>query len=327
MAIRNQEVKKILSRIDKVDEAMEDLMGVRILRKSIYGEINTIINEKELDKKYLKYRNDIHTRETMYKKFIEKDYKKYIDDFLDISTDYCSSLLPDLRERLDYEIINKYLIYPTGHYRQISHAISLMQEQINNEKEKLQTVTIENNDSGLRIDRIVHDEFILYQGLYSPTTLDTDTYIVDNIIPNFHRQVNDQNQTNISINFALPLDEIVEYITKIKNRINPRTLREFLDKKLQKADNLTKMKTTDEEHTINATRGDNPQFKLADMIYIYDMKQLGFSNSEIQNALYSHYKDKSTALEDKTISTYYNLAKDYIEKKKYKELITGKPAI
>ena len=57
------------------------------------------------------------------------------------------------------------------------------------------------------------------------------------------------------------------------------------------------------------------------MIKSYGKK--GFSHQDIINELNANH-EKIDAIRNDIINHYYNLAKDYIENKKYKEFITGK---
>ena len=103
------------------------------------------------------------------------------------------------------------------------------------------------------------------------------------------------------------------YITKIKEQINPKTPFELLGKELEKANDLT---------SLDQIQIDNPSKRLSDMLYVYDMKQKGYSNTEIINEV-DGYHGKSAYLR-LYLDKYYKTAQKYINNEKYKELITGK---
>jgi hypothetical protein len=110
--------------------------------------------------------------------------------------------------------INEYLIFPKGYRRKIQNACATITEEINNEQSKLETIYFDKTIDEIVFERIVHDEFIEVQGLYT----NGDDYFIKNIIPNFKRQVNDQNQTTIPINLSLPLNEITKYIKIVQKK-------------------------------------------------------------------------------------------------------------
>lgn len=331
MAIRNKDVQSLLEKYKKINTMMEE---DRYLYKMYFTENNfkdvknrslLIVSEEYEDCTYEEYEAIITKKLTKYKRLIDKDYKKFIDDYIYRCTELGISELNLLKKKLENELINDYLIYPTGYRRDVPGATYLYnKEEIrNSKKDKKKTVIDENVGDGIQIrfEEIIHDEFIQVQGVNIKKT----EYYVNNIIPNFNRQVNDQNQINIPINFSLPLEEIIEYITIVKKKINPKTPLELLGEKLQKSNNLSNLKT--EKETLDATRGEEPQIKFADMFFIYDMKQNNFTNEDIINELNFYSDDRNTGVSTNTIKKYFNIAKNYIENKRYEELITGKSKI
>ncbi|PHS56958.1 MAG: hypothetical protein COB17_07930 [Sulfurimonas sp.] len=334
MATRNQKVKELLKRYNKIsimlgkDEYMLNIHMSKNIYKFIYG----IEDGTELENQYLKYEALYEEKQLNYRKLIKQDYKIFIDNYIDMCTELHISTLSELKNKIEDELINYYLIYPTGYQRDVPGVNFLYQEEILNSKNKKNKKIIDQNTDNriwqIRFEEIINDEFIQVQGVH----INSDDFFVNNIIPNFKRQVNDQHQIKIPINFSLPLEEILEYITKVKEKINPKTPLEFLGSKLKKADNLTNINTiTDknEESSLDITRGEAPQQKLADLLYIYDMKLKGFSNAQISYAIYE-YKSKLLGFEpderrsNSTIKKYFEIAEDYIENERYQELITGK---
>jgi len=258
-----------------------------------------------------------------YTKLIEKDYKFFIDNYIDKCTELGITELVTLKEKLEYELINEYLIYPEGYHRVIPNASQLVTAKITNKQNPIQAIKYDKSKDEIVYEEIIHEEFIERRGLYANST----KFFINNIIPNFKRQVNDQSQMTIPINLSLPLDEIIEYITIVKRKVKTKSPLEILNAEFNKAFDLTNMKTTNtksKEIALDATKGENPQHKLADMFFIYDMKQNGFTNTDIIYELDKYYKDKKSNMSDNTIRIYLAIAKDYIENERYKELIKGK---
>lgn len=324
MAIRNKDVQALLKRYDKINHMINDdkYLYKRFYTKDNFQDaknhpIQTHLEEYE-NCTFEEYETIIVNKLATYKRFIEEDYKKFIDDYIHKCTELSITELNILKQKIENELINDYLIYPTGYTRQIPHADDFFgKEEISN-SQKNQGTNIVNPkiDSNFYVglEKIIHNEFIQYQMKHK----DSDKYIVNNIIPNFKRQINDQEQITIPINFSLPRDEIVEYIEKIKKKLNPKTPLELLGDKLKEADSLTSV------HGMDFTKGDNPQKKLSNLMYVYDMKKKGFTNLDIIYELSNFHFDKETAMSENTIKKYFSIAKKYIEKQQYIELITGK---
>lgn len=329
LAIRNKQVKELLAMHDKISKMLRDdkyIMNIH-MSKNHFSFMYKIKERKELDKKYHDYESLYEKKQANYRKRIIEDYKKFINENIDMCTELHISTLSELEEKITKELINDYLIYPKGYQREVPGASVLYQEEISNskkeEKKSIINKTTDGGDWQIRFEEIINKEFIQVQGIH----INSNEYFVNNIVPNFNRQVNDQNQINIPINFALPLEEIVEYITKIKIKLNPLTPLELLGDKLSNASDLTDMNTTNSKGkkiTLNATKGESPQEKLADMLYIYDMKKNGFTNTDLIYELKEKYSDKKTSPDAKTLKKYFDIATEYIEHKKYKELLTGK---
>ena len=253
----------------------------------------------------------------------EIELKNFIDEHINKCTELNIEHLATLEQKLEAELINEYLIYPKGYRREIPNAISVIKEEIHNKQSKIKTIEYDKNEDEIVFEQIVHNEFIEVRGLYANST----EHFINNIIPNFKRQVNDQDQMTIPINLSLPIDEITEYLKVVKKKAKIKSPLELLHEELKEADNLTNLNTTNkkgQEYIIDATNGDNPQQKLADMLYIYDMKQKGYSHADIIYELDIYYPNKQTATSDNTIKKYFTIADEYIKYKRYKELITGK---
>ena len=88
---------------------------------------------------------------------------------------------------------------------------------------------------------------------------------------------------------------LIEYITIIKMKGKIKSPLEILNGELKKASDLTNMNATDtkgKQFSLDARRGDKPQYKLADMLYIYDMKKNGCTHIQIINKILEKYPNK-----------------------------------
>jgi len=325
MAIRNKDVIDIFAKLEKISKMISDDQWLfhRFLSKKEFKDFYNIIDESLLEKEYKKYEFLVMQKSATYTKLIEKDYKFFIDNYIDKCTELGITELVTLKEKLEYELINEYLIYPEGYHRVIPNASQLVTAKITNKQNPIQAIKYDKSKDEIVYEEIIHEEFIERRGLYANST----KFFINNIIPNFKRQVNDQSQMTIPINLSLPLDEIIEYITIVKRKVKTKSPLEILNAEFNKAFDLTNMKTTNtksKEIALDATKGENPQHKLADMFFIYDMKQNGFTNTDIIYELDKYYKDKKSNMSDNTIRIYLAIAKDYIENERYKELIKGK---
>jgi len=137
----------------------------------------------------------------------------------------------------------------------------------------------------------------------------------------------------IELDLSRPLDELVAYITHIKQDIdkNKKVLKapiELFGEELQKADDILRMCTetkNGKEICFDGRKGITRTQKLADMFFIYDAVKQGAKELRIRTALSEYYGTigKKTDMSDKTFRKYRDIAIDYIEKERYKELITG----
>lgn len=132
----------------------------------------------------------------------------------------------------------------------------------------------------------------------------------------------------LNININQPLNELIAYITHIKEDLekNKDILKapiELLGEKLQRADNMvcdSKGKCFDAREMLSK------QQKLADMFFIYDCLKVDMTQRKIQNEVYNYYADKGVetkTLDAKTLKKYKEIASDYIDNMRYRELATG----
>lgn len=134
--------------------------------------------------------------------------------------------------------------------------------------------------------------------------------------------------TTLTINLNRPLDEIIAFIKYIKNDMKNNNLFkspiEVLGLELKKADNL--ICNQKGEKCFDPRGILSKQEKMADMFYIYDCLKLGYSQRKIQSEVYNYYADKgkdNTTLDPATLRKYRDIAIEYIDNQKYKEMVTG----
>ena len=136
------------------------------------------------------------------------------------------------------------------------------------------------------------------------------------------------------IDLSKPLDELIAYITYVKKDLenNENTIKapiELLGTELQKADDISKMCTVNKngkELCFDGRKGITRTQKLADMFFIYDMVKNGYKELRIRTAISEYYEteyNKTTDISDATFRKYRDIAKDYIDNERYKELVTG----
>jgi hypothetical protein len=161
------------------------------------------------------------------------------------------------------------------------------------------------------IDTLKETDFIANPRIISSDILSRTLLILDN-----------SKTGNFDINLALPKDELMAYISKIKdeydkdNSIIKRPL-ELIGEDLSVAD---------ENLLIHKGTGKYNKYRVADMFFIYDGIKKGMRKAKIINELNYYYYDKdnkNTNYDYKTLDKYYEIATELIDNLKYKELITG----
>jgi hypothetical protein len=157
--------------------------------------------------------------------------------------------------------------------------------------------------------------------------------IMDSIMPDMARPYvlppeKMDKRVPIFLNLALPLDEITSFVSSIKNQFDENhklvtTHIELLGTELEKAD-IHSVRNRN-GRILDAKDTLSMKYKTADMFFIYDALKNNMSKIEIKYEIYDHYKTKSKdrPLDDKTLYKYRDIATEYIENLKYKELVTG----
>jgi hypothetical protein len=145
------------------------------------------------------------------------------------------------------------------------------------------------------------------------------------ISKNYSRPEMKQNyRTNFQfdLNLALPKDELIAYITKIKDEYDKdnsiiKSPLELIGEDLDSAD---------ENMLIHKGTGKYNKHRVADMFFIYDGMKKGMKRAQIINEINYYYYDKdnkNTNFTYDTFKNYYEKAIELIDNLKYKELITG----
>ena len=129
------------------------------------------------------------------------------------------------------------------------------------------------------------------------------------------------------LNLALPLDELIELVTIYKKEYEKgnkifKTEIEVLGEKLEKATHTVKIKDVDIKIKEHLSTKD----KMADLFFIYDANKLKMKKIDICNSITEYYYNKSgkeSNFDNKTLNKYLDIATQYIDNLKYKELIFG----
>ncbi|MFV0480525.1 MAG: hypothetical protein ACK5LP_00945 [Campylobacteraceae bacterium] len=143
------------------------------------------------------------------------------------------------------------------------------------------------------------------------------------IINNFKRPklklINSKTSTNLKIEIDLntPLNEVIAYVKHLKKDLTKDNILKAPIELLGVAVSMDQK---------NNNKLPNKSERYADMFFIYDCKKRGISNSKISNEIYNYYADKgitTKTMDAKTIKKYYEIAIEYIDNRRYTELITG----
>ncbi len=137
----------------------------------------------------------------------------------------------------------------------------------------------------------------------------------------------------ISLNMNKPLNELIAYITHIKQDMDKdrqllKAPIELVGEELQRADDISRMCTeTKNGKTIcfDGREGVTRTQKLADMFFIYDMIKQGKKPLRIRTEISEYYlaAGKETEMSEATFRKYRDIAIDYIDNERYTELTTG----
>ncbi len=181
------------------------------------------------------------------------------------------------------------------------------------------------------------DYMIFYESDYFDHYEDVH-YAKTNIVENFKRPkmiLPDiyVKKATATIDLSRPLDELIAYLTHVKQDIDKNTKLikapiELVGEKLQLADDISKMCTETKNGKVlcfDGRKGVTRTQKLADMFFIYDAVKLGYRELLIRTEISEYYRSigKSTDMSDKTFRKYRDIAIDYIDNERFSELVIG----
>ena len=250
IAIRNEEVKTIIEKLKYLALINKDFFITELSYKNKPTiEYIEVIEEKvqelklNLDKLEIKHNIDF---ETFKLNDIQSSIYKLIAEY--------SILL----EEEYYIIYDRKDIMPKGMeeiFKEPNHYESDI--ELNSFMDKVIRKSISNcNESNYEDNYVLKDGYTVYQGAYKGS----NSYDINKIKPNFKRPMREFNQTEVSFNMSLPKDEIIAYISKIKDDYdNNNTSYKTLNQLLYEDDTRTEEKL---EH--------NQQNRYADDFFIYD---------------------------------------------------------
>lgn len=120
---------------------------------------------------------------------------------------------------------------------------------------------------------------------------------------------------NIEFNLDLPIEENIEVLKKIKSEYDSN-----------RSSAIFKPLDVYNQNFSEIEIFKNRASTWADIFYIYDCLKVGMTQRKIQNEVYNYYSDQNIetrTLDPKTIKKYRDIANDYIDNMRYKELIRG----
>lgn len=176
-----------------------------------------------------------------------------------------------------------------------------------------------------------HDDgFILYQKKYN----DSEDFEYSIIEPNFSKNIIDNNITTLAINFSLPKEEIVAYISHIKDSLSPQNK----DRRIKTPDELTRNQIYLSSFTKLQKSEIVNYFFIYDFVkkridylkkeYTKDKKENIFYNEDVemeltQDVFKDKFLQKQTNLDEYTIKRYFYTMCQFIDKLEYRELVNS----
>lgn len=209
MAIRNKDIQIILEKIKTLTLLSRELFRTDILHKNdsipfYIIERNEQIEEilKNLDTLKIKLNIDFYTSSlteiqsevfgliTEYTVLLEEDYYMIYDH---------KEIVPQGMEKIFKE---------PNHYEPDRELNQYMDKAI---EESIKNTYTPN--PRYKNNYTVEDGYVTYQACYE----DSKKYDINKIFPNFKQPMREFNQTQVAFNMSLPKDEIIAYISKIKD--------------------------------------------------------------------------------------------------------------
>jgi hypothetical protein len=134
-------------------------------------------------------------------------------------------------------------------------------------------------------------------------------------------EVQKVNKVYAELDLSKPLEELIEFVTMIKEEYNENSQNiynhDFKPYKCELSDcDIYKSKNT------------KPIYgRLADVIFIYDCKKLGFDNDYIKDEINRYWQEVKNLFKDSfggsTLIDYHEFGKKYIDNKKYQSFTCG----
>lgn len=349
MAMRNKEVMRILEKLDYIKELQErhpylTIFTGRFLsisdelsnkyKELALKDLNELreILEKAVDKEktnkycpdwYDKFDNSIDG-----KQMNGAQINKYIYGDLNIKDDetqLCDDYLRIIVTELQNDLVSNYRVYPDGYVMNYQGADEDYLHEVNNKKFDNIGTTFDG-----RTNESIQKGFCILQEINQ----NGNTYTINHIVPNFERKVNAE-QILIALDLSRPIEEIEAYISHIKITLKNSDERimklsnELMGGQLEKAAdilNMSYINSKGTKKTFESRWGSQLQQKFADMFFIYDAVNAGMKKSAILNNIDTYHdpdNKRKYSFHPDTYSKYLVIAKEYIENKKYLELITG----
>lgn len=332
MAIRNKEninsIKNFLRKhISKsFNKKYADIFCELEMNCSYLEELRkAFINYEQL---YLKYPwfNDLNEFIDKKKKqfIIERDkklhneinerIKKFTDEIKNKKIEIDEELKEIINHEKQYEIFKK----DDNHIAFIDAII--FKKQISNFNDEISSI-LDIDDEKIYIQE-TKTKYFHYDTSYKIKN-DSHEILKREIKPNYERPILipyffNNKVARLEINLALPIEDLNDMVEKLKNEFT------YKNNSMLSANEFENKKSTLNDNEIKKILN-NPS-KVADLLYIYDCLESDMTYQEIKSKLYSYYnkenKNNNKTFDDKTIKTYKETALEYIEKKRYKELIS-----
>ena len=191
---------------------------------------------------------------------------------------------------------------------------------------------VEDNYFEIHSETIKRDGYKVQTELTKVTNIDKLDYFYvgfSKILNDFQRpkiRYNSVNTKTITaeIDITKPLNEIISFITHIKKDLEENS--EIIKAPIELIENEFQKDNSSIHYEKGIRKILSVQQKLANMFYIYDCIKIGATQRKIQNEVYNDYADnniETKTLDAKTLKKYKDMAIDYIDNTRYKELVTG----
>jgi len=337
MAVRNKDVKEILSKLKMIKSLQDAVMKFN-------NDIDEFIVGKNREHKII-YENLIGELKDRYYLY----YDQSAINIPQIENPFKKAIVGMSIEEYEEELSDAFKS-PI-----MKHLSSIIGEYLSEDE----------RNSYYKSNHNIYNGFTIAQGI----DRNSDTFNISSINTHFQRKIYDTNQINISLNMSLSEDEILAYIKHIKN-----TLEKDDDNGLKTPNALLGKDTEGATKTTNYPKKQNA-IKLADMFFVYDYvtdkltenedsiklieEEYNENKNNVKNSssyttkekniqyqvLKDEYEENKTTVniekifndfntpseninfKSSTASNYYYALKPYIEECRYPEFLTGESII